>query len=146
MSRVWQGGGLERNCSGLPFLDMPPILISNSFPFSLVRRPIRVEPRSAADLVSAMRQRPWVSAWGHENTLTAASAIARADLRPAAPRPALSLNPDLLPCLQGQCFDEIWLLSPDYAAGFRPQIGEELPAGAILSWQVLFIGFLPSNP
>jgi hypothetical protein len=31
-----------------------PILISNSFPFSLVRRPLRVEPRTVADLLTAM--------------------------------------------------------------------------------------------
>jgi hypothetical protein len=120
---------------------MSPILISNSFPFSLVRRAMRVEPRSVGELLTAMHERSWVSAWGHENTVAAASAISCADLRPATPRPALSLNAENLPSLDGQSFAEVWLLSPDYAPGFRPQIAQEVPAEAILGWQVLCLSF-----
>lgn len=120
---------------------MTPILISNSFPFSLVRRAMRVEPRSVGELLTAMHGRPWVSAWGHENTVAAASTIACADLRPTAPRPALSLDAEKLPSLDGQSFAEVWLLSPDYTPGFRPQIGQEVPAEAILGWQVLQLSF-----
>lgn len=90
---------------------MTPILISNSFPFSLVRRPMRVEPRSVGELLTAMHEHPWVSAWGHDNTVAAASTIACADLRPTTPRPALSLDVENLPSLDGQSFAEIWLLS-----------------------------------
>lgn len=110
---------------------MPPILISNSFSFSLVHRPMRVEPRSVGDLLTAMQERSWVSAWGHENTVALASAIACADLQPATPRPALILDADLLPSLHGQSFSDVWLLSPDYQSGFRPQIGQEVPAETI---------------
>lgn len=123
---------------------MPPILISNSFPFSLVRRPLRVEPRSVGDLLTVMHQHPWVSAWGHENTVALASTIACADLRPTTPRPALTLDTENLPSLDGQSFEEIWLLSPDYAPGFRPQIGQEVPAEAITGWQVLKLTFVES--
>ena len=139
-------GSLHRTKTALIFLSMSPILISNSFPFSLVRRSMRVEPRTVGDLLTAMHERPWVSAWGHENTVALASTIACADLRPATPRPALSLDAELLPCLDGQSFSEIWLLSPDYTPGFRPQIGQEVPAAAITGWQVLKLLFIESIP
>ena len=93
------------------------------------------------ELLTAMHQRPWVSAWGHENTVALASTIAGADLRPATRRPALSLDDQKLPTLDGESFQEIWLLSPDYTPGFRPSIGQDVPAEAILGWQVLQIFF-----
>ena len=114
-----------------------PILISNSFPFSLIRRRVVVEPRSVADLLTAIHERPWVSAWGHANTVNLASTIACADLRPSAERPALTLTPEQLPRLDGQTFSECWLLSPDYTPGFRPRVGEEVSTDKILDWQVL---------
>lgn len=120
---------------------MQPILISNSFPFSLVRRAMKVAPRGLGDLLSAMHEQPWVSAWGHENTMAAASALAGANLRPTTPRPALTLDADMLPSLDGRSFQEIWLLSPDYTAGMRPRIGEEVSAEAIQRWQVLCLSF-----
>ncbi len=120
---------------------MTPILISNSFPFSLVRRAMSVEPRSVGDLLSAMHTRSWISAWGHDNTAAAASTIACADLRPTTPRPALSLDAESLPSLDGQSFAEVWLLSPDYQPGFRPQIGKEVTLGRITGWQVLQLSF-----
>lgn len=119
-----------------------PILISNSFPFSLVRRPMQVEPRRVQDLLAAMYQHTWVSAWGHDNTVGLASSIVCADLRPTTARPALVLDADMLPSLNGQSFEEVWLLSPDYTPGFRPQIGQEVPAEAISGWQVLCLSFI----
>ena len=101
-----------------------------------------VLPRSVRGLLTAMNECPWVSAWGHENTVNLASVIACADLQPNSPRPALSLDAHLLPCLDGQSFHEIWLLSPDYSPGFRSQIGQEVPASAILGWQVLWLKFI----
>ena len=94
------------------------------------------------DLLTAMQERPWVSAWGHENTVALASTIACADLRPATARPALNLDAALLPHLDGQSFTEVWLLSPDYTPGFRPQIGQEVPTDAIKGWQVLCLSFV----
>jgi len=116
---------------------MNSILISNSFPFSLIRRRVSVEPRSVGDLLTAMHERPWVSAWGHANTVALASAIACADLRPKTERPALTLTPEMLPSLDGHTFTECWLLSPDYTPGFRPQVGEEVSPDKIRDWQVL---------
>lgn len=116
---------------------MNAILISNSFPFSLIRRRVVVEPREVGDLLNAMHGRPWVSAWGHANTVEAASILACADLRPKTERPALVLGAEGRPSYEGQVFDECWLLSPDYVPGFRPAVGEEVPAEKIRGWQVL---------
>ena len=116
---------------------MSPILISNSFPFSLIRRRVVVEPRTVAELLTAMHERPWVSAWGHANTAAVASTILCADIRPKVDRPVLALSEDKLPQLDGQIFTECWLLSPDYTPGFRPAIGEQVSADKIRDWQVL---------
>ena len=115
-----------------------PILISNSFPFSLIRRKVVVEPSTVGDVIAAMWDRPWISTWGHANTVQLASTILCADLRPKVERPALHLSGDGLPAFEGEVFDECWLLSPDYATpGFRPKVGEEVHADAIKDWQVL---------
>lgn len=116
---------------------MKAILISNSFPFSLIRREVRVVPRTQSDLHQAIAAGTWVSAWGHSNTLAAASAIAGVDLTPATARPAISLSADGLPAMDGHQFEECWLLSPEYTPGFRPQIGEEVSPENIKNWQVL---------
>jgi hypothetical protein len=116
----------------------PPILISNSFPFSLVRRHLTVEPRSIGDLQTALLKHPWVSTWGHANTVLLASSLAGVNLRPKTERPALTLNESQFPQLDGQSFAECWLLTPDYVEpGFRPKIGEEVSADKIRDWQIL---------
>lgn len=120
-----------------PMEDPAPLLFSNSFPFALVRRPLSVRPRSLGDLLAALAERPYRSAWGHANTLPAAKALVGRDLTPANERPALTLSRDGFPVLDGETFDECWLLSPDYTPGFRPQVGEEVPPEKILGWQVL---------
>ena len=114
-----------------------PILISNSFPFALVRREMTAMPMPLSALQECLRTRPFVSAWGHANTLQAAHAIVGVDLTPQSERPALTLSAEQLPSLDGQAFTECWLLSPEYKAGFRPKINEEVPAEAITGWQAL---------
>lgn len=122
-----------------------PILISNSFPFSLVRRPVNVRPRQIDELADALRSRPFASAWGHANTVAVASEIAGVDLTPATERPALTLSDDLLPVLDGRSFDECWLLSPDYTPGFRPQPNQEVSPDHIHGWQVLHLHWPPAD-
>ena len=63
------------------------------------------------------------------------------DPSPASIQPALLLNEESLPTLNGHIFTEVWLLSPDYAHGFCPQVGHEVPKEAIAGWQVLQICF-----
>jgi len=116
-----------------------PFLVGNTFPLSLVRRRVTMEPRPVEELRQTLRSRPWRSFWGHSNTLPAANALLDSDLTPETERPAISLTPDKLPSLGGLEVRECWILSPDYAPGFRPALGAEIPPEKILSWQVVRI-------
>ena len=85
----------------------------------------------------------WRSFWGHSNTLAAAREILGVDVAPAVERPAVVLTDENLPSLDGAEARECWVLSPDYAPGFRPAPGEEVPPEKILGWQVLRILWPP---
>ncbi len=94
-----------------------------------------------------LKERGFISAWGHANTALSASRLIGSDLTPATARPALVLTSDNLPALDGQSFTEVWLLSPDYTPGFRPAIGQEVTAESIQGWKVLQIQWtLLENP
>jgi hypothetical protein len=123
--------------------DLQPILLSNSFPFGLVRRPLRVTPRSIENLREVLRSRRWFSAWGHDNTLQAASEYVGVDLRPALARPSLTLDAANRPKLGSFGFEEIWLLTPEYAPGFRPPVGSEVSPEQIFAWRVLQLSLEP---
>jgi hypothetical protein len=116
-----------------------PLLIGSTFPLSLIRRPVRVSPRPVKVLWELVRTRPVMSFWGHANTLAAANRMLGIDLTPAVERPALVLDAASLPTLAGRTFEECWVLSPDYAEGFRPGVGQEVPMERIRGWQVLLI-------
>jgi hypothetical protein len=124
---------------------MDPILISNSFPFSLIRREVLVTPRAMEDLRNVLMQTPFRSAWGHTNTVHAAGEILGHNLTPKSARPAIELSPDNLPSMDGTIFKECWLLTPNYVTGFRPQIGEEVSPEKITGWQVLLLTWLDSE-
>ncbi len=117
------------------------ILLGNSFPLTLIRRRAVIGPRPLADLQAAAAQHGFLSYWGHANTLPAARAVLGFDPAPPGHRPALTLSPDQLPTLEDRTFTEVWVLSPDYAPGFRPEIGKEVSAESIGGWQVLRISF-----
>jgi hypothetical protein len=125
------------------FTYLQPVLVSNSFPFGLVRRPLRVTPGSIEELREVLRARRWLSAWGHENTVAVASDLVGVDLRPAVPRPVLTLDVADRPLLGSVGFEEIWLLTPEYAPGFRPPVGREVEATHIVDWRVLHLWFDP---
>ena len=116
-----------------------PVLIGNTFPLSLIRRRVEIAPVALAELVALLQNRPVASFWGHTSTIHAANAILGIDVTPATARPPIQLSPDGLPSLDGIVFTECFALSPDYVPGFRPAIGEEVPAGKITGWQVLRI-------
>ena len=116
----------------------PAVLIGNAFPLSLMRSArITVESMSVADLHAALADAPVASFWGHENTRPAAESVLGVSLVPKTPRPALVLDADNYPSLDGRSFRICWVLSPDYRPGFRPAIGEEVAADAIKGWHVL---------
>lgn len=121
--------------------NMHPVLLGNSFPLSLIRRTVRIDPRPLEELRQAVGDRGCVSFWGHANTLEVAKQFLGFDPTPATARPALTLNGEGFPVYAGNLFQEIWVLSPDYRAGFRPKIGHEVAPGQILSWQVLRLEF-----
>jgi len=120
---------------------MTPVLLGNSFPLSLIRRAVHIERRALEELREAVGERGCLSYWGHSNTLAAAREFLGFDPTPSEGRPVLALNGDLLPAMNGVAFDEVWVLSPDYAEGFRPKIDREVTPEQILGWQVLRLQF-----
>lgn len=116
------------------------ILIGNSFPLSLIRRKVTIEPAPLERLREAIDSAGGVlSFWGHANTLPAAEQAVGHSLAPAMDRPVLNLSPEQFPVFENKTFTECWILSPDYTGNFRPKVGEEVPTDKIRSWQVLRI-------
>jgi hypothetical protein len=116
------------------------LLVGNTFPLTLIRAPLRFTPRTHAEWHLALAQSQGIlSYWGHGNSLGAASAWAGVDLTPATDRPAIVLDDRQRPGLDGQSFTHCWVLSPNYAPGFRPKEGEVAPTEAILGRQALEI-------
>ncbi len=115
------------------------ILLGNSFPLSLIRRPVAIEPFPAETLQERLQEAVLHSFWGHGNTLKAASQWLGEDLTPKTERPVILLSSEGLPQLDELVFRECFILSPDYRSGFRPAIGVEVAPEDILAWTVLKI-------
>ncbi|HAB19682.1 MAG TPA: hypothetical protein PLX89_26155 [Verrucomicrobiota bacterium] len=131
---------------GIRAVDSPErILVGNSFPLSLIRRRAVIDPARPAELRARIERARVASLWGHPSTLPAVSAIAGYDLKPATDRPTLRLSDQLLPELDGEAFFECWIVSPDFAPGYRPAVGEEVAPERILGWQILRLTF-PNDP
>ena len=121
--------------------DNPPILLGNSFPFPLVRRPMRAEPLTVEAARILLRGRQVESFWGHPNTLRAAIEILGVDVTPSTVRPALELNAAGFPCLNGISAKDVLILCPEYAPGFRPAIGQELTTHEIRGFHAVLLAF-----
>jgi hypothetical protein len=119
---------------------MPP-LITNVFPFSLVRRKMLAEPMQMDDVITIARTGQFESAWGHANTIKAVNDVLGADITPREARPAVILDGDNFPTLYGQKFTTVFLISPNFVSGFRPAIGEEVGEEKIKSWSALRLNF-----
>ena len=117
------------------------ILIGNSFPLSLIRQTVKIEPCSLTELLEKLQSSSIYSFWGHFNTLPAVKHLLEYDLTPTENRPVLTLSSNCKPQYAGLEFSECWILSPDYIEDFRPAIGEEIPPEKIKSWQCLKITF-----
>lgn len=114
------------------------ILVGNTFPLTLVRgHRVACEEIPIDALRARLAERPVASTWGHANTRAAAEAILRVSLAPAVARPVLALDDDDYPVLDGERFEEAYVLSPDYVANFRPAVGEEVAPGSIRAWHAL---------
>ena len=125
------------------------ILVGNTFSLTLVRNgEVRIAPRPVAELRARVCAGAVVhSFWGHENTRAAAERILGADLKPATPRPAITLAAEegYLPSLDGIAFHECWVLSPDYAPGYRPAVGIEVDETKIAGWSLLKLTWMPKE-
>lgn len=119
---------------------MKTVLVGNTFPLTLVRRECRINPISL-EAAKSILSRGFISFWGHANTITAAQAQLGVDVTPETERPALTLNKDGLPGLDGVHTDTVLVLSPRYRQGFRPAIGVEVSAEDIEGWEPLLITF-----
>lgn len=112
-------------------------LIGNTFPLSLIRRRVVIEMSTRDVLLSELKDHRVKSFWGHGNTLGAVNAWLGIDVTPETERPALSLNLEDYPQLDGEAFRQCFVLSPDYRSGYRPAIGVEVSPEDILGWQIL---------
>lgn len=123
--------------------DRNSILIGNTFSLTLIRKNgVKIVCANVEDLRSAAKGRRIVSFWGHENTRKAAESITGFSLASKSARPSVSLSRNKLPMLDGEEFNECWVLSPDYAQFYRPAIGQEVAPESIIGWQVLKIAWL----
>lgn len=113
------------------------ILIGNTFPFSLIRRKVLINTVDLGEIRDELKNIKFISFWGHSETLSAVSSFLGIDITPEAIRPALTLNKDLLPTINGISFRECLVISPDYPSGFRPTPGEEVPERLIKGWSIL---------
>lgn len=121
------------------------LLLGSTYPLSLVRRPVRIAPASLDELRDEVARKEVFSFWGHLGTAEAARNTLGIDVLPATSRPALELTPEGLPSLHAKVFAECWILSPELPKGFRPGIGQEVPAEQILGWQVLKLEWEPQT-
>lgn len=114
------------------------MLLGNAFPMTLIRRHVvRIEECAIDDLSKEARRRGVVSYWGHENTRAAAECRLGVDLRPKSNRPAIVLDRDGYPMLDGASYRTCYVLSPNYRDGFRPAIGAEVGGEDIVDWNAL---------
>ncbi len=118
------------------------LLIGNTFPLTLVRGwRVEIEEISVETLRKALASGATVrSFWGHAESQRAAETflgVSAGALTPRVPRPALRLNAEGLPELDGECFAECYVLSPDVAGGGRPAPGQAAAPSAITGWHVL---------
>lgn len=120
---------------------MSKILIGSTFPLALIRRPVKIRPALLRELKAAIRNADSVASfWGHGNTIAAANEILGIDVTPRTERPAVILDRKH-PSLDGVRYSVVWVLSPDYIPGFRPQIGVEVQPDQIVGWQTLKLMF-----
>jgi hypothetical protein len=116
---------------------MDKLLIGNSFPMSLIRREVKCVPIAVEEFREFIADIEIVSFWGHDNTVDGASELLARDLRPKQKRPVLKLSEKNLPVLNNCEFDTVYVVCPEYAVGFRPEINNEFDTKQIKNWQVV---------
>lgn len=128
----------EYNALGRPFL------IGNAFPMGLIQRKVSIKPKSIKELREVIARRRAVSFWGHVRTAGIASELLAWDVTPEKPRPAITLDKEGYPKLDAVDFRECWILAPEYAPDYRPDIGSEVKPSEIIRWRVNKMKWLES--
>ena len=114
------------------------ILIGNSFSMTLIRNhQVTIKEIKIGKLKALASSDGVVSYWGHENTRKAAEEVVGCSLMPTSERPAITLDENFYPQLDGKTFRQGYVLSPEYRPGFRPAIGTEVSASDIVGWHAL---------
>jgi len=121
----------------------PKYIISNSFPFSLIRRRVIITPVGLEKTKYLLKKNGFVSTWGHSSTLKLVNNFLGFDITPMESRAAIELDEKNFPTLYGNTYSSIIVISPDYVKGFRPKIGEEVKESYILHWRPLLLDFEP---
>ena len=116
--------------------------IGNTFPTSLIRRTVCIKPIDKDYLGILVGESNLHSYWGHPNTIEAAKNFLGFDVTPPSARRAIVLTSDNLPTLDGVLLDGIIVVSPTYAAGYRPAEGEVSSPDKIMCWQLLYVEFI----
>jgi len=120
-------------------------LLGNTYPPAMVRRQVLVTPISVEEAREFLAD-GFMSYWGHVNTVNVANNLLGVDVTPETERPAISLNEEGFPTLNGKVADKVVVLSPNYAPGYRPQEGEITPPEKIIGWQALLWDFAKITP
>ena len=119
------------------------VLLGNAFPMTLVRgRAVLVREIPVDELSAEAAAGEVCSFWGHENTRVAAERVLGVGLKTMTARPAIALDAQGLPSLDGTSFARCFVLSPEYRAGWRPAVGQEVGVDAVLSWHALELRWL----
>lgn len=117
------------------------MLIGNSFPWPLVRLPIRAVPLSLEEFQRKLRQKSGIrSFWGHPDTLPEVSRFCGVDLTPRDERAVLQLSSEGFPSFDGEVFPVCYVISPEYEFYFRP--GHETERNPeIIGWKIIEISW-----
>lgn len=87
------------------------VLVGNVFPTSLVEREVIITPISIEEARQYMKD-GFLSYWGHPNSIKAASDFIGFDLTPKTDRPAIAIDNNLLPSLDGTPSNTVIVISP----------------------------------
>jgi len=85
------------------------LLIGNSFPLSLIRQKVTIEPEDVDKLKRRLKSEHIESFWGHNNTLKTVSEYLDYDLKPKSKRPVIALNNLGYPTFAETEYKEIWV-------------------------------------
>lgn len=116
-------------------------LITNSYPFSLVRREVHVRPVDMEWVKGKLNNSYFGSAWGHANTINTINQMLGVDVTPTEERPAIVLSEEGFPMLNGETFHSVIVISPDFVEGYRPDLREEITEDVIIGWHALLLEF-----